>query len=181
MSAPTLDRDREKAKVDRLRDIADRLAGDVWHVDADGDRIRLVTRRSTGEDALLLTLHGDALQDEIDLITGALDHLFLFLGLRSRAVETVQALRAEIERIKRKAESDDLARTVSIMLSWRNFQTFLGTRGAGGPVRNKAEADTRLKSLLSIDSKKLLNTDERARQACLKLISDFDIWKRGGR
>lgn len=181
MSAPSLNRDREKAKVERLRDIADRLAGDVWHVDADGDRVRLVTRRSTGEDALLLTLHGDALQDEVDLITGALDHLFLFLGLRSRAVETVQSMRAEIERIKRKAESDDLARTVSYMLSWRNFQLFLETRGAGGPVRSKAEADTRLKSVLNIGSKKLLNTDERARQVCLKLISDFEIWKRGGR
>ncbi len=181
MNAPLTDRDREKAKLARLSDIADRLAGDVWHVDADGDKIRLVTRRSTGDDALLLTIHGDALHDEIEIIASALDHLFLFLGLRSRAVETVQELRAEIERLKRKTNSDDLTRTVSIMLSWRTFQRFLETRGAGGPVRNKAEADTRLKSVLNIGSKTLLNTDERARQTCMKLLSDYDVWKRGGR
>lgn len=181
MNAPQTSRDAEKAKVERLRDIADRLAGDVWHVDADGDRIRLVSRRSTGEEALLLTLHSDALHDEIEIITAALDHLFLFLGLRGRAVETVQALRAEIEQLKRRADADDLTRTVSIMLSWRTFQNFLGTRGAGGPVRSKAEADTRLKSILDIGSKKVLNPDERAKRACLKLISDYEIWKRGGR
>ncbi|NTJ46535.1 hypothetical protein G6K93_05845 [Agrobacterium rhizogenes] len=181
MNAPQTDRDREKVKLARLSDIADRLAGDVWHVDADDDRIRLVSRRSTGEEALLLTLHGDALHDEIEIIAGALDHLFLFLGLRSRAVETVQALRTEIERMKRKTDSDDLTRTVSIMLSWRTFQRFLETRGAGGPVRDKAAADTRLKSVLAIDSKKLLNTDERAKQACLQLLRDYDAWNRGGR
>ncbi|MFB2562446.1 hypothetical protein [Rhizobium sp. IMFF44] len=180
MNAPTPNRDREKAKVDRLRDIADRLAGDVWHVDADGDRVRLVTRRSTGEDALLLTLHGDALQDEVDLITGALDHLFLFLGLRSRAVETVQSLRAEIERMRRKTAEKDYAAQASMLLSDRGFQRFLESRGAGGQVRDKTAADTRLKSLLAIRSKREINTDDRARQAFLQLRGDYDLWKRGG-
>jgi hypothetical protein len=181
MSATLTDRDREKAKLARLSDIADRLAGDVWHVDADGDKIRLISRRSTGEDALLLTIHGDALHDEIEIIAGALDHLFLFLGLRSRAVETVQALRAELDQKVRRTNSNDLTRRVSIMLSDRTFQRFLETRGAGGPVRDKTAADTRLKSVLDIGSKTLLNTDERAKQACLKLLRDYDEWKRGGR
>lgn len=180
MSHALANHDREKAKLARLADIADRLAGDVWHVDADGDKIRLISRRSTGEEALLLTLHSDALQDEVDLITGAVDHLFLFLGLRSRAVETVRSLRAEIERMKRKATEKDFAAQASMLLSDRSFQRFLETRGIGGSVRDKTAADTRLKSLIAIRSKREINTDERARKAFLQLRGDYELWKRGG-
>ncbi|RYD21040.1 MAG: hypothetical protein EOP69_01485, partial [Spirochaetia bacterium] len=75
-----IDREKEKRTLDRLRQIADRMSGDVWKMEADVDGIHVITTRSTGEEVRILTIHPEALPDEQDLVAGAFDHLFLFLG-----------------------------------------------------------------------------------------------------
>ena len=77
-------RDREKARVTRLEDIVGRCKGDKWRFDTDGDQTHIIARRSTGESVILGTLYADALPDEVELLTGALENTVLFLRLRAR-------------------------------------------------------------------------------------------------
>ncbi len=173
-------RSHEKAVLDRLADIRDRRDGDIWSLDAEGADMRIVVRRSTGEEAHICTIHAAALADERDLLCSALDHLRLFLGLFARASARVRGLAAEIERLTRRAERKSGAQRAAILIGEGPFRRFLETCGAGGPVRDAQAADTRLKGVLAIQSKKDIDTDSRARTAFDALLRDFYRWKKGG-
>jgi hypothetical protein len=173
-------KDRERVAINRLRAVADRRFGDVWTVEDRGGALRVIVRRSTGEDAHVATIHADALDDERDLMCGALGNLLLFLRLFDRAANTVRDLNRQLERGRAKENQKNYSAQASMLLSDRVFQRFLEGKGAGGPVRDKGAADTRLKSLLAISSKSQINTVERARAAFLALRGEFDAWKRGG-
>lgn len=173
----TLSREQEEKRTAKLIDIANRRQGDTWTVDEQNGSYQVIALRATGEDALICTIHPDALADEIELISAALKNVGFLLMLRSRAADILRDLRKQLGR----KAPEDCARRASILLSDRRFQRFLEEKGAGGPVRDKGQADTRLKSLLAIDSKKRLNDTPAARDAWLKLHGDFEIWLRGGR
>lgn len=173
-------KDRERVAINRLRAVADRRFGDVWTVEDRGGALRVIVRRSTGEDAHVATIHAGALDDERDLMCGALGNLLLFLRLFDRAAHTVRDLKGQLERGRAKENQKNYSAQAARLLSDRVFQRFLEGKGAGGPVRDKGSADTRLKSLLAISSKSQINTVERARAAFLALRGEFDAWKRGG-
>ncbi len=97
MTTPLSDRDREKSRLIRYRDIADRLAGDGWELDVDGDVSRIIARRSSGESVALCTIHSDALAHET-LLAGAVDLLTFFLTLQDRAAVAVRDLRGQLDR-----------------------------------------------------------------------------------
>jgi hypothetical protein len=181
MSAiPDPKRAREKVAINRLRAIAERRTGDIWTVEDRGGALRVIVRRSTGDDAHVATIHLGALDDERDLMCGALGNLLLFLRLFDRAATTVRDLRGKLERGQAQANKKNYSAQAAMLLSDRAFQRFLEGKGAGGPVRDNGAADTRLKSLLAISSKSQINTVERARAAFLALRGEFDAWKRGG-
>jgi hypothetical protein len=173
-------RDREKVAINRLRANADRRSDDTWTVEDCGGALRLIVRRSTGEDAHVATIHPDALDDERDLICGALGNLLLFLRLFDRAADTVRDLNRQLRRGQAQQQQKNYSAQAAMLLSDRAFQRFLESKGAGGPVRDKGSADTRLKSLLAISSKSQINTVERAQAAFLALRGEFEAWKRGG-
>lgn len=173
-------RAREKKAVERLRYLSARMTGDVWAFEPRGNNIAVISRRSTGDEALVCTLHADALPDERDLICGAAENLAFFLGLLERASNAVRDLRKQVEAQQAAAVQKKYAAQAAMLLSDRTFQRFLEIKGAGGPVRDKTQADTRLKSILAISSKKEIDSDPRAQAAFLQFRKDFEAWKRGG-
>lgn len=173
-------RARELKAVDRLRYLSARIEGDVWAFEPRGNNIAVIARRSTGEEALICTLHADALPDERDLICGAAENLAFLLGLIGRASDAVRNLKKQVEAQQAAAVRKKYAAQAAMLLSDRTFQRFLEIKGAGGPVRDKAQADTRLKSILAISSKKEIDNDPRAQAAFLHFRKDFEAWKRGG-
>lgn len=173
-------RARELKAVDRLRYLSARIDGDVWAFEPRGNNIAVIARRSTGDEALICTLHADALPDERDLICGAAENLAFLLGLIGRASDAVRNLKKQLDAQQTAAVRKKYAAQAAILLSDRTFQRFLEIKGAGGLVRDKAQADTRLKSILAISSKKEIDNDPRAQAAFLHFRKDFEAWKRGG-
>lgn len=171
------EREREKTRLALYRDLAERLAGDSWGLEVEGGETRVVSQRSTGESVCLCTIHADALGHEYELISGADGLLSLFLTLQDRAAAKVRALAAELEQGRRK--NTPLAARAAMLCQDERFQRFLETRGAGGAVRDKQAADTRLKSLLAISSKTELNEAGDAQRKYFKLLDDYRAWKFG--
>lgn len=174
-------REQEKAAIKSLRLLADRMTGDEWVFDSQGRDFHLWTKRFTGEQDHICTIHAAALDDERRLICCALPHIVLFLGLLDRAAAKVRALEAELGRWQAETRKGDYTTQAAMLLSDRAFQRFLDGKGCGAPVTDAASADTRLKFVLNIESKKQFNTDERAKAAWRRLASEFEAWKRGGR
>lgn len=175
---PTLEQD--KASLARLADMAERLHGDRWGMVAD-EAMCVTTRRATGEEVVLCTFTVDALPDEIDLIAGALDDLRLFLRSRSRAAKQFRDMQRQLGREERRLREGDFAANAAMLCNDRPFQRFLEGATAGGPVRDSRAADTRLKSVLAITSKRQLNEDAGAQGRWLALRGDYQNWLRGGR
>ncbi|KQU79833.1 hypothetical protein ASD00_36100 [Ensifer sp. Root31] len=177
MTSPLSDRDRERARLIRYRDISDRLTGDVWELDVDGGVSRIIARRSSGESVALCTIHSDALAHELELIAGAADLLSFFLGLQDRAAVAVRDLRGQLDR--RERAKRPASQVAAILCGKPTFQRFLEGKGAGGAVNSTREADTRLKFLLNINSKTQLDEDASCAARFRDLRGDYDAFMRG--
>jgi hypothetical protein len=178
-SDPTAQRRRERDILNRLWDIRIRVESDDWEIDARGDHTRLVTLRSTGEEAEICRFSQQALSDEIRLIAGLIPHLTLLLDLVERATARIRAQDAELARLRERSRPKDYAAQAAMLCQNTAFQLFLEGKGAGGSIADAQAADTRMKGLLAITSKKDINTDERAQRAFLSLRADFKTWKGG--
>ncbi len=176
-------REREKARVARIATIADRCRGDRWEIDTDGDQTHIIAQRSTGDHAVLCTIYADALPDEIELISGALSDAILFLELRRRAIaalrtgQSVQAARQPQNTLR----DGDFAANAAILCAETLFHRYLERRDPTRAIYNKDHADTTLKKLIGITSKKQLNTEARAQTAFRDLRADYQAWKERGR
>ncbi|CZT36154.1 hypothetical protein [Rhizobium sp. 9140] len=181
MTGPLSDRDREKARLVRHRDIAMRCEGDAWLMEADSGGVTLITQRSSGESVAIARITLDALPDEIELLSAALDTVRFYGPLVLRAADTVLRLQG-IERQKADDQRRrDPAQRAAILCGDVRFHRFLEMRSGLGPVPDKAAADTRLKSLLAISSKTELRDDADALARFRKLDSDYELWWRGAR
>ncbi|OMQ44945.1 hypothetical protein [Ensifer sp. 1H6] len=174
--ADSPDRTRERAQLARFRDIADRLTGDDWELDVAGSVMRVISKRSTGESVALCAIHQDAIAPELELLSSSLDLLRLFLSLQDRAAQAVLDLRGRLEGQAR--ANRPLSQVAATLCGKPTFQRFLEGRGAGGQVRTQAEADTRLKFLLAIQSKKQLDDDASCAARFRKLRRDYDLYMR---
>ena len=172
-------RGAEKQRLVYFRETAARLDGDVWQMETAGGVTRVISRRSTGEKALLCTIHADALGHEIDLISGAFDLLAFFLLLQDRAAAKVRELTAALDAKAKTERRGDFAANAAMLCQKVSFHRFLETKGAGGPIAGALAADTRLKGLLAIISKTELNDDPAALARFKALRGDYDLWMRG--
>lgn len=172
-------REAERQKLLRLRGIATQLEGDVWAVEPADGRTRIISKRSTGERELLCTIHADVLPHEHALISGVFDLLPFFLGLQDRAAAKVRELQAALSDKAKAERRGDFAAQAAILCQKISFHRFLETKGAGGAIASEQAADTRLKGLLAIDSKKQLNDDADALARFKALRADYDLWMRG--
>ncbi|QTQ84591.1 hypothetical protein J8N08_16615 [Agrobacterium tumefaciens] len=176
-------RDYEKARVTRIAGIADRCHGDQWEVAADGGRSHIIAQRATGEHVLVCTIHPEALPDEIELIVGALDNVSLFLTLRQRAIIALKHAyeQARDAPTRMRLREGDFAANAAMLCAEPLFHRYLERRDKTRVIYNKDHADTVLKKLIGITSKKQLNTEERAQKAFLDLRADYQTWKERGR
>jgi len=178
-------RDQERARLARLADIAERCGRDQWSITAETREIHITTRRSTGEDAKLCTIHDGALADEIELISGALEHVVLFLALRQRAVIAFNELQRQAKPATQTPEPHtlkpgDFAANAAMLLAKPEFHRFLERKDASRVIHTNEHADTVLKALLGITSKSQLNTQGQAQGAFIQLRADFETWVQRG-
>lgn len=173
-----IDRAEEKRHLERLTGYRDMLRAYVWTVEIDDDGMHIVAQRG-GEAVRIATIHRAATPDEVDVLCRALDTLRFCLGLIERALAFTAGLRKERERAENKAKADNLGFSAKGLCEQVDFRRFLEGLDDLGPVPNAQAADTRLKSLLAIQSKGEINRDERARAAFLDLRRRFYKWRRG--
>jgi hypothetical protein len=173
-------RDQERARLARLGDIAERCGRDQWSITAEAREIHITTKRSTGEDAKLCTIHDGALADEIELISGALENIVLFLALRQRAVIAFNELQRQTKPATHTLKAGDFAANAAILLAKPEFHRFLERKDASRVIHTNEHADTVLKALLGITSKSQLNTEGKAQGAFLQLRADFEAWVQRG-
>lgn len=178
-------RDQERARLARLADVAERCGRDQWSITAEAGEVHITTRRSTGEDAKLCTIHDGALADEIELISGALENVVLFLALRQRAVIAFNELQRETKPAPltpepHKLKAGDFAANAAMLLAKPEFHRFLERKDASRVIHTNEHADTVLKSLLGITSKSQLNTQGQAQGAFIQLRADFETWVQRG-
>lgn len=182
----------ETSRLRRLTDLADRAAADEWEIEDDDLGTRVYVRRFDGSGAVICHFTRHATDDEITLISGALDHLTFFLPLIARAstrirdlVETIANLEAEFNALKSAPDASkvgkpkDFAAQASMLLVNPVFQRFLGELRDGEVVDDKDTADAALKAVLGITSKKQINAEDGARAAFLNLRAAFSVWERG--
>ncbi|MBP2550196.1 hypothetical protein J2858_003132 [Neorhizobium galegae] len=178
-------RDQERARLARLSDIAERCGRDQWSITAEAREVHITTRRSTGEDAKLCTIHDGALADEIELISAALENVVLFLALRQRAVIAFNELQRQSNPAPQtpaphKLKAGDFAANAAMLLTRQEFHRFLERKDASRVIHTNEHADTVLKALLGITSKSQLNTQRQAQGAFLQLRADFETWVQRG-
>ncbi len=173
------DRHRERDILNKLWDIRARVESDVWEMETSGDLTALVTRRSSGEEVEICRFSRRALPDEIRLIAGIVLNMCLLLDLVERAAARVRRLERELQRRQASDRPKDYAANAAMLCQEAVFHRFLEIKSGGEVIADKQAADARMKELLAIDSKKKINTDDRARQAFLSLRAEFEAWKRG--
>lgn len=173
-------RDREKARVARLIDIANRSHSDRWAIDIDGGETNVIAQRSSGEQDVICTIYRTASPDEIELISGALENVFMLLDIRRRAIIALkQGQPAQGPQQASRMRDGDFAANAAMLCAEPPFHRFLERRDRdGSAIHNQEQADAVLKRLLGITSKTQLNTQERAQTAFIDLRADFQIWKR---
>lgn len=187
MTEPTIEQDRHR--LEQFANIAERMAGDSWTFIASDEGTEILSLRSTGEEVSIGMISAEALPDELEVITCALENLLLLFRTRARAVEQVRRLQAAAGQGKPAPPAEttpqpegregDYAANAAMTLNERPFWRFLEETTAGGPVRDRDAADARLKRELAIKSKADLNKDGRAKAAWLNLRGSYQLWKRG--
>ena len=200
MNTHSPSRAAETSRLRRLTDLADRVAADEWSLDTYDGGARVYVKRFNGRHGVICTFSRLATDDDVTLISGALDHLTFLLPIIARAARrfrdqeaTIAELRAALDELEASvarlestgpdpASSDkpkDYAAQASMLLVDRVFQRFLSEHFHGEVIDTKDAADAALKSLIGIDSKKQINVEEVARAAFLDLRARFSAWKTG--
>lgn len=190
----SMSRAAEISRLRRLTDLADRIAADQWEIEDDDRGTRVYASRFDGSEAVICGFTRHARDDEVTLISGALDHLTFFLPLISRASTRIREqdaiiarLESELAALKDEPATDerpadkakDYAAQASMLLVKPVFQRFLSEQRDGEVVDDKDTADRVLKEQLGIESKKQINSDDAARSAWLDLRARFSAFERG--
>jgi hypothetical protein len=168
-------------RLRRIRDKLDALDGAEWQLGYLGER-RFVTSDGGGaghggEIAEATKICTDA---EFEFMAGAPGTIRFLLGLIDRAKSRIRALEAKAG----EARSKDYPAEAAMKLQSETFRDFLArlpeVAGLEVPDDPVLAADTRLKAVLSILSKREFGTDERAALKWRGLVRDFDFSLRHG-
>jgi len=192
MTVTDRQRQAEGRKLRRLCDLADRIAGDAWQIESDPQGMRIFVQRFDGSGAVICGFSRHANNDEITLVSEALDTVTFLLPLIARASSRIRSqdaviaqLRAELAALQaapdeaRDHKPKDYSAQASMLLTSPKFQRFLSEKQHGEVIDSKEAADLALKALLAIESKKQINTEDGARQRWLDLRAEFSAWEMG--
>ncbi|MBX9456147.1 MAG: hypothetical protein KL863_09050 [Rhizobium sp.] len=197
----------ESSRLHRLNALADRAAADTWRLETDRLGVRVYGNRFDGSQGVVCEFTEFANDDDIVLISAAIDHLTFLLPIIARAarrfreqqatIAELQATLAEREAMASQPvppapgkadrpkghaapeKTKDYAAQASLLLVNPVFQRFLSEQRDGKVVDDKDTADAALKALLGIESKKQINAKDAARAAWLDLRARFSAYERG--
>jgi len=188
----------ERSRLQRLINLADRIAADEWRLERSNRGERwIVSSRFDGSEHVICDLTRYARNDEVTLLSEALDQLTFFLPLFDRAAKRTRHLASEVARLEQElaalkgaaptenerneqspGRQKDYAAQASMLLVDPVFQRFLSEIRDGEVVDDKEAADVALKTELGITSKKQLNTDAAAAALWLDFHAKYQGWMR---
>lgn len=169
----------EKAKLDRIRGLVDRLKGSEWQVGSEGEGMILAAAGADGSNVIIARFTGHADLDEMDLAAGALDHCRFLLGLVDRAIAAMKAMKPAAEPATRqpKRKKPDHAAEAAMLCASPAFKKFLMERHGLESSATDERTAQKLRGLLGVTSRREINHDETVRERWVRLRADFNIWK----
>ncbi|WP_411033798.1 hypothetical protein [Shinella sp. BYT-45] len=173
MSRPAASKDQ--ARLDAIRNRV-ALASPAWGLVADD---RLTMTAGDGELVDVLTFADNVYIEDRDLILHAPEDLPWLLGMYDRVVTRLREAMAEIARLSpppKKAK--DYAAECAMQCGRQAFRVFLRERH-GLETTDDERVNARVRSILQIQSRAELNTDENARKRWLSLRAGFNQWQEG--
>ena len=169
----------EKAKLERIRGLVDRLKGSEWQVGSEGEGMILAAAGADGSNVIIARFTGHADPDEMDLAAGALDYCRFLLGLIDRASDRIRQLVGKPEQAPAARREKDHAAEAAMLCQRGDFKRFLMDRhGLESPATDERTAQ-RLRSVLGVTSRAEINQSDTVRERWLALRADFHAWKRG--
>ncbi|KKX24327.1 hypothetical protein [Rhizobium sp. LC145] len=184
----TNNREAELRQLTRLKRVRDGIEGYAWEIEVDRNSTHLVAVRRGREAERIITIHPAASPDEIDLFCSAADSLRFLLTLIERATARIIAMQGSSAPREQKPNGappparkgkNSAALSAKSLCEQVMFRRFLETKGPGGMLGDERAADTRLKFLLNIQSKRQLNEPGPAREAFYAMRAEYYLWKKG--
>lgn len=162
----------------RLDSIRTRLASasPAWEI-VIGDSIA-VRAGEAGDLPEVLTFARDVFIDDRELITHAHEDIAWLLSAYDRLATRYREALAEIRRIDQAQKTKDFAAECAMQSSRQAFRMFLRERHALEATDDE-RVNARVRSILAIQSRAELNTDESARQRWFSLRAEFRKWQEG--
>lgn len=147
-----------------------------WRIVDDG---RLgMTAGQSAEQFAVLTFDPKADIGDQEIVAHARDDLAWLLATYDRLARHYRETIAEKERAERTRKSKDFAAECAMLCGQHAFRTFLQERH-GLDTADRERIETRVRSILAIQSRAEINTDENARQRWFSLRAEFKQWKEG--
>lgn len=143
----------------------------------DNGRLGMTAGQGSGQFAVL-TFDPKADIGDQELVAHARDDLTWLLAAYDRLARHYREAITENERAERARKSKDFAAECAMLCGQHAFRTFLQDRH-GLDAADRERIDTRVRSILAIQSRAEINTDESARQRWFSLRAEFRQWKEG--
>ncbi|MBN9056426.1 MAG: hypothetical protein J0H80_22265 [Rhizobiales bacterium] len=132
------------------------------------------------EQFAVLTFDPKADIGDQEIIAHARDDLSWLLAAYDRLARHYREAVAEKERAEQARKGKDFAAECAMLCGQQPFRIFLQERH-GLDAADRERIDTRVRSILAIQSRAELNKDEDARQRWFSLRAQFRQWKEGRR
>jgi len=145
----------------------------------DNGRLGMTAGQGIGQFAVL-TFDPKADIGDQELVAHARDDLTWLLAAYDRLARHYREAIAENERAERARKGKDFAAECAMLCGQHAFRTFLQDRH-GLDAADRERIDTRVRSILAIQSRAELNKDESARLRWFSLRTEFKQWKEGQR
>lgn len=153
------------------------LASSAWGLVADGSRMTMTA--GEGRDLPdVLTFAEQVYIEDRELILHAPEDLPWLLDRYDRAVKRLREMTAEINRINPPRKVKDHAAECAMQCGKQAFRVFL-RECHGLEAADDERVNACVRSILAIQSRSELNTDENARQRWFSLRAEFKRWQEG--
>lgn len=148
----------------------------IWEITA-GDHLTM-TAGEGGDLPEVLTFSSAVFIEDRDLVLHARDDLIWLLAIYDKLAERFRWALSEIKRLDPPKKSKDYAAECAMQCSKQAFRTFLRERH-GLEATDDERINTRVRSILRIQSRADLNTDDSARERWFSLRAEFKNWQEG--
>jgi hypothetical protein len=137
-----------------------------------------MTAGQNADQFAVLTFDPKADIGDQEIVAHARDDLVWLLATYDRLARHYRETIAEKERAERTRAGKDFAAECAMLCGQLAFRTFLQERH-GLDTADRERIETRVRSILAIQSRAEINTDENARQRWFSLRAEFKQWKEG--